>query len=473
MSDAPDLLAIRRGSITAPAGCGKTQLIATTLLKQSQSKPILILTHTVAGVAALRARLDKLGVSPKSYRIATIDGWAIRLVSMFPSRSGINSDVLRIARPNSDYEAIRKAAVSMVKDGHLDDVLKASFSRQIVDEYQDCNMTQHALVHYSTKALPTCVLGDPMQAVFNFGGDLPDWDSHVCKYFPPAGELKEPWRWINAGTEPFGRWLLEVRRALASGRAVDLLTAPENVEWVHLDGTADRQRQLQAARTRPPEQGKVLIIGDSTSPPSQRLFASQTPGAVTVESVDLKDFIQFASRFRLDADNALEQLVGFADEVLTGVGSTAFLGRIAALKAGRARNPATDAELAGLKFEADREFHSAVELLVEINRQAGVRPHRPLVFNACIRAMNEADSANPSSLCEAAMRAREQNRQLGRSLPSRGVGSTLTLKGLEADVAVILDASPMDAAHLYVSMTRGSKKLIICSASSTLQPVKR
>ena len=52
-----DLLAIDRGTITAPAGCGKTQLIAEALGRHTASKPILVLTHTNAGVAALRAPL--------------------------------------------------------------------------------------------------------------------------------------------------------------------------------------------------------------------------------------------------------------------------------------------------------------------------------------------------------------------------------------------------------------------------------
>jgi superfamily II DNA or RNA helicase len=62
----PDLLAINRGTVTAPAGCGKTHLIAEALKRHGAAKPILILTHTNAGVAALRGRLDKAGVPPRA-----------------------------------------------------------------------------------------------------------------------------------------------------------------------------------------------------------------------------------------------------------------------------------------------------------------------------------------------------------------------------------------------------------------------
>jgi hypothetical protein len=41
----------------------------------------------------------------------------------------------------------------------------------------------------------------------------------------------------------------------------------------------------------------VLIIADSRNRAAQQNFASQTPGASTVEAVDLQDLIAFASSF--------------------------------------------------------------------------------------------------------------------------------------------------------------------------------
>ena len=54
------LLKIERGTVTAPAGCGKTQLIADVLTRHEGAKPILVLTHTNAGVVALRGRFDRV-----------------------------------------------------------------------------------------------------------------------------------------------------------------------------------------------------------------------------------------------------------------------------------------------------------------------------------------------------------------------------------------------------------------------------
>ncbi len=327
--DDVDLLAINRGTVTAPAGCGKTHLVAQALTRHGGGKPILVLTHTNAGVVALRGRLDQAGVPAKAYRLSTIDGWAMRLISTFPMRSAHNTDLLQLANPSTDYPNIRVAAAKLLESGHVNDILAASYARLIVDEYQDCSIRQHAVVAYAAQTLPTCVLGDPMQAIFGFGGDgLAKWDENVCTYFPLAGELATPWRWINAGTEPLGRWLLDVRGKLLHGEPVDLRTAPDGVSWVELDGTEDHQRRLQAARMRPPDdQGCVLIIGDSTNPDGQRQFASQTPGAITVEAVDLRDLVAFARTFDLNAPDALERLANFAQSVMRNVGAAELVAR--------------------------------------------------------------------------------------------------------------------------------------------------
>lgn len=241
--DEVDLQGIERGTITAPAGCGKTHLIADALTRHDQAKPIIILTHTNAGVVALREKLDRLGVPPKAYRVVTIDGWAIRLLSTFPQRSGHDPALLKLANPGTDYPNIRVAAAKLLKAGHVNDILNASYDRLIVDEYQDCSIRQHAMIAHAAGILPTVVLCDPLQAIFGFGGDpLVAWDD-VIRNFPIVGQLNTPWRWINAGAEPLGKWLLEVREKLLRGETIDLRQAPAAVMWVKLDGSDDHAKK--------------------------------------------------------------------------------------------------------------------------------------------------------------------------------------------------------------------------------------
>jgi superfamily I DNA/RNA helicase len=165
-----DLLDVRRGAVTSPAGCGKTHLIASALSRHVGRKPILVLTHTNAGIAALRGRLDGAVVPPSRYRLATIDGFAMRLISTFPKRSAYDPSILQLVDPASNYPTIRDTAVSLLQGKHLSDVLQATYDRLFVDEYQDCSLVQHALAVELAKVLPTCVLGDPMQAIFGSRG---------------------------------------------------------------------------------------------------------------------------------------------------------------------------------------------------------------------------------------------------------------------------------------------------------------
>lgn len=469
-----DLRAIARGSVTAPAGCGKTQLIAQALAAHRDRKPILVLTHTNAGVAALRGRLDLAGVPTNAYRLSTIDGWALRLISTFPGRSSHDPEILKLVTPTRDYPAIREAAWTLLQAGHVSEVVKSSYAHLIVDEYQDCSVAQHNIVYFLSLILPTCVLGDPMQAIFGFRGNvLADW-AQVCVHFPVVGELTTPWRWRNVGAEVLGQWLLEARRLLATGQPIDLRTGPpEHVCWVQAIAPNDHGQRLAAARTAPPtDDGRVLIIADSRNRTEQRNFASQTPGATTIEAVDLQDLVSFCTRFDVHSPDALGQILAFAQSVMTNVGVAKLNQRLESLRRGTAKNPPSEAEKRALAFERAPSLATAVVLLSALRAQPNVRLYRPAILYGVLKAIREASTGN-IQLEEAARRVREENRLLGRPLPKRSVGSTLLLKGLEAEVAVLLNTEGMNAQHLYVAMTRGSMKLVVCSPTPILGSATR
>lgn len=467
-----DLFAIERGSITAPAGCGKTQLIAETLIAHRQSKPILVLTHTNAGVAALRACLRRAGVPNSAYRVSTIDGFSMRLIAKFPARSGHNPQILQLHQPNTDYPAIREAAMQLLQAGHLAQPLRATYARLLVDEYQDCNVVQHAIVSGLAQVLPTCVLGDPMQAIFDFRGNrLVHWANEVQPLFPAAGELRIPWRWRLAGAENLGQWLLAIRQQLQAGQPVDLRTAPAEVRWVQLNAGTEVQQRLVAARTEAPNaQGSVLIIGDSINVQGRHQLTSQTPGAMAVEAVDLRDLVNFARNFDLQGANALAQLVEFASSVMTGVGAANLRTRVESLRAGRARTPPTAAEAAAIDFVAAPTLGQALRVIDTLAEQHGARVYRPEVLYCCRSAM-QAVVGGAADFLSAAIQARERNRHLARPIARRSVGSTLLLKGLEADVSVVLHPELMTPQNLYVALTRGARHVVVCSPTPILTPV--
>ena len=423
-----------------------------------------------------RARLNRASVPPAAYRLSTIDGWAIRLVATFPRRSEIDPEVLNLANPGAQYPVIREAAARLLRVGHINDLLAATYAGLLVDEYQDCSRRQHAMVYYAAHVLPTCALGDPMQAIFGFSAadPLAEWDKDVCSFFPKAGELDRPWRWINVGSHALGEWLLEVRRTLVTANPIELRTAPDGVRWIELDGsTGDEAKLANAARWTGRAMGEdVLVIGDSRNKVSRHQLASVVPGAVVVEPVDLGDMVSFLRDFDPTAADALDRLLTFAEDLMTGVGRSDVVRRVGSLMAGRGRKAPTDVERAALDFLSQRTPTAVAVLLSAISSEKDVRIFRPAILRGCIRALELSADGEGLSPYDAAVRIREQSRWFGRAIPNRAVGSTLLLKGLEAKHVVILRADALDAANLYVAITRGSKSVTVCSRSPILNCVR-
>lgn len=145
-------------------GTGKTEAIVQLTSTWSGGRT-LILTHTLAGVAALRRRLQAARVPTDRYSLSSIDAWCVRRVGGFPMRAGPLPDA---ANPRVFYPAVRAACLRLLTSHSLDAALRSTYGRVFVDEYQDCGPEQHAIVCQLAELLPTFVFGDPLQAVFNF-----------------------------------------------------------------------------------------------------------------------------------------------------------------------------------------------------------------------------------------------------------------------------------------------------------------
>jgi DNA helicase-2/ATP-dependent DNA helicase PcrA len=155
---------------------------------------------------------------------------------------------------------------------------------------------------------------------------------------------------------------------------------------------------------------------------------------------------------------------------MRNVGAADLVRRVQSLRRGTARNRPSDVEAVALSFVRVPSYRGAVDILVEISKEGGVTTHRPAVLRACIKALQLCAGTEGLSFHEAAIRTREQSRLVGRPLPRRAVGSTLLLKGLEAAVAVILNADALDARNLYVAMTRGAQAITVCSKQPIVGP---
>lgn len=114
-----------------------------------------------------------------------------------------------------------------------------------------------------------------------------------------------------------------------------------------------------------------------------------------------------------------------------------------------------------------RAIFAALDALTSIK---GVVVYRRELLHEMQRAIRTYAGGEAPSMGEAAWIIRSRTRRTGRRLPRCVVGTTLLVKGLEFEHAVVLDADGYDVKNLYVALTRGSKSLTIVSRSAFLQP---
>jgi superfamily I DNA/RNA helicase len=181
-------------SIELAAGTGKTQVVAAlAALALERGERALILTHTNAGVEALRCRLRDFGVQGSSVRVDTIASWSFSLVRRYPLLSGLTVGCLPEWSRSKEYYG---GAARAVRTRAMRRMLEASYEFVVVDEYQDCVIEQHDLVLAIQESLPVCVFGDPLQNVFNFKDNVTvKWAINVIPTWPAVTLPVFPWRW--------------------------------------------------------------------------------------------------------------------------------------------------------------------------------------------------------------------------------------------------------------------------------------
>ncbi len=470
-----DIFSFHHGMIVAPAGAGKTHKIVE-CLSTPTNKPYLVLTHTTAGVAALDKRLKSNNIPKKNYKLLTIASWAIKLVQRFPALSGIQYN----ASVTPNYVGIQFAAANLLSNRHIDSILQANYDRVFVDEYQDCSTSQHSLISALKNILPVTAFGDPMQAIFGFSNDgLPSWDTEVLQELPVIGELDTPWRWNLVGNHELGQWVLSARNILSSGRQIDISQRPSNINWIRLTGNqgVDLNNQTNAIYqlySFIPQGQSILVIGDSRSAEIRHNFAKRVNGLGVVERVELPDII---SAFSLITNSTgVSQLTNALDllsKMMTGLNKSHLLRRVNTLLNNRSRTEPTELEATAVKVAQENFPESLLELFKITKNLREVRIFRKAALNICIEALSSFACGASQSLNGAIAKAREARRHSGeKRIPLRAIGSTLLLKGLEADHVVILNASPanngMNAKNLYVALSRGARSITVFSESPIL-----
>lgn len=458
------LLAASRGSVVAPAGCGKTELIARAVTGQLGAGT-LVLTHTHAGVKALRDRLRRLNVSRRHVRVETIAGWCLRYASSYPETARLaNVEPVR-----QEWNSVYDGALRVLQVKAMQRVVRSSYTRVLVDEYQDCTARQHAVVLELAKHLPSSVLGDPLQGIFGFGGGNLRWKVDVESNFPSIGTLEEPWRW-KGKNEPLGRWLLDIRGPLERGEQIDLEGSPA----VRMALSPENQRA--AAHALVGAGGAVVAV--RKWPKDAHAFARSLGGVYpSMEAVDCDDLLAFAGDIdRLAGPSRAARLVRLAAECFTVVG-TSLEGIQEQLDKGEVPSPARYRRLGEVVSAlATVSITATMEALLlamrAIERIQGAKLFRRELWREAVRSVAEFQLGQHPTLWQTAWNLRNRHRSVGRSCEPRSVSRTLLIKGLEFDHALVLNADEFEdprrrgdgARHFYVAATRGARSLTLLSA---------
>lgn len=470
MVDEAALLAAERGSVVAPAGCGKTELIARAVRSMDGGRA-LVLTHTHAGVKALRDRLHRLGAARERVHVETIAGWALRYSTAYPVRA-----VLPTPEPaaSGEWDAIHRGAAKLLDVEAIRRVVRASYSRVFVDEYQDCTRVQHGLIRALAEVTRCAVLGDPLQGIFGFAGASLSWRDDIEATFPALGELEVPWRW-HGKNEALGQWLRELREKLTAGAEIDLSTGP--LKWG--PSAADNQRAVAFGLMN--ATGQVVAI--RRWPNGAHDFARSLGGAYpSMEEIECNALLAFTSKLdQLAGTGRAGCIIDFAAECMTEVGSA--LRRIRATLAEeeipdpkrlKTNASVADALAAVVASDHPRAIRTAMQRIEGI---PGVQLFRRELWREASRTLREFEQGNFPTIRQAAWSVRNRLRASGRSLDQRLVSRTLLIKGLEFDHALVLDADEFEhprragdgAKNFYVAATRGCRSLTILSGQPTVR----
>lgn len=467
--DAQAILLSLPAALEMPAGTGKTHLVAAlAALADEAGDRVLVLTHTHAGVDAIRTRLRSFGVASRNVHVDTITGWAFDLVRSYPGIAGIDVPEDPDWSSSSEYVA---GATKVAQSRALKSVHAASFTYFIVDEYQDCNHDQHEFVLAIAAAIPrTCVLGDRLQGIFNFRGQvLVDWDTQVFENFPLYPQAHMPRRWAGHN-EALGQWLLEIRPALLANTPIDLsAVAIPGFSWSTLNPA-----QLAGSAFAGRHDGEsVLVLGQW--PADANELASKLNGIYGVmEDIQGNFMVTFLTS--LDAANPSDYavlLARFSKQCFSGL---AGIDRAITDKLSRGETVGhlTRPGLASVQAALDAilqapTYESITVAMMKIGATKAIRLFKREAWNDVRKAIDTASNAETTAV-GALGKIRDALRRTGRHASKRVVSRTVLVKGLEYDHVIIANASLFTSSqNLYVALSRARKTLTVFGVGSATQ----
>jgi len=356
--------------------------------------------------------------------------------------------------------------------------------------------------------LPTHILGDPMQGIFDFNGDAVNFETDFDDFdlFP---ELPIPYRWYREeNNSELGDILKGYREQLKLGQPLYIMSSPErglHVVRVNPGDLLNPQsnyrkgldKLIQNPDNNPDYESLIIIVpeygeinnngyrvpkGDIQHRAQIRAQIDYSRSLRLLEAIDDKSFYAISKKADSLIDGiirAKKKIIRIRKDALEGIFNKTDLDiwfNDHGLKNKQNEYDKKRSIDIQSKIEIFIGAPSAAnlhEIIVEAKNGLKLKYKRDEIMFSFLRALKESGQSN-ISVYEAMTKSRNTIRRSGRKVHGKCIGTTLLTKGLEFDTVVILDAHRFECPkHLYVALTRCCKKLIIFTESITLLGVKR
>jgi len=483
-----EFLSDPKGLLIAPAGHGKTYSIAQMVSSVEADKPQLILTHTHAGIASLKKKFQEQGIPPKKYTIETICGFLQRYVLSLCKRTDIPYQ-----EDENFFPKLAEIAVHLFSKPAVRRIVTQSYSHIYVDEYQDCTLDQHKIIMLMSEELPTHLLGDPLQGIFDFAQPIVDFEKDLLA-FNRYDFLQTPWRWKNVGKENLGQLILGMRQSLLKDRNVNLVTNKKAGCFVH-DAQVQQRPAFFLQKIGPflkdlsQRSNSILVIfpsyidckGIPRGTVSDRCSAKPQIDVLNeftlIEAIDDTSYYKCAKSLDYLLENLprarkpYKRLSDILDDLSFKNSDITDWLSDKRVKVKRDNTKKVKAEaLSNVVSSIIKcpSYSTLIELFTMIKSDLRWKAKRADIFSSVFRCLKMANE-NATSVLEEMKKHKNRIRQVGRRIEGRCIGTTLLTKGLEFDTVVLIEADKMKSSKdFYVAISRACKEVHIFTTSSTL-----
>ena len=463
------IIALPNAAIIAPAGHGKTEMIAE-IVKHSARK-LLLLTHTNAGVDAITKRLTKKAISKTKYEVSTIAAFCMKWCLSYTNTAHFDKTITPFGKQTKQYYSQLYTGTKCIFQNQWPcSILHASYGGIVIDEYQDCIQEQHEIFVALNQYLPIIVLGDPMQGIFSFAGKLVNWSALP---FSIINVETYPWRWEHSNKELGGylndlrSQLLPILKNIPCTIQIDI-----NKECVEII-SPDKFNRQNCYKLLPALQRYRNIVFITKWPNKQLDFCSWMPGIFQFdEKQDCDELYEYAHIFDdSQNENLLLDVMNFVQCCTTGVSTN--------LSIYKKKLENKDFDFHRIKNNVEfgkilqkaigmKKEEAILELLKWFNCNKSIyKQYRLELLSEMTRSVKYAIEKN-IPIYEAATHIRREGSLQKRYSNFKFLSSrTLLSKGLEFDCVIIDMTDQLSAKDFYVAMTRAMKKIYIISDTTT------